>query len=76
MKRFITILAIAAIGFAATPSIANSWQWQLDLIKADQQRRAKHAAEDQAHLEKEKMSATPKKAVEQGAKPVPAPTVK
>ena len=45
-------------------------------IKADQQRRAKHAAEDQARLEKEKMSATPKKAVEQGAKPVPAPMVK
>lgn len=53
MKRIYTVLAIVAFATAAIPSYANSWQWQLDQIKA-----AHHVsncqAREQARLAKEK----------------------
>lgn len=72
MKRIVTILAIATFGVTALPSFANNWQWQLDQIKADQQRRAKCHAAEQAKLLKDKMTDAQKKA----AQPTTTPPVK
>ncbi len=68
MKYFVITLTVAAFGFAAVPASANSWQWQLDQIKADQQRRARCHAVEQARLLQEKMQEAAKKAE------LPAPT--
>ena len=62
MKRMLITLTIATLGFAAVPASANNWQWQLDQIKADQQRRAKCHAAEQAKQLSEKMSDAQKKA--------------
>lgn len=61
MKRIFTFLTIAILGFAAVPALANSWQWQLDQIKADQQRRAKCRAAEQARVLLDKMNEAQKK---------------
>lgn len=72
MKRLFTILVVAAFGVTSVPSFANIWQWQLDQIKADQQRRAKCRAAEQAKVLLDKMHDAQKKA----APPVTTPPAK
>lgn len=74
MKRLFTILAIAIVGVTALPTFANNWQWQLDQIKADQQRRVKCHAAEQAKRLKEKMTDVDKKPdTGKAAQPVATP---
>lgn len=73
MKRIIlSILVITSVGVTTIPAFANNWQWQLDQIKADQQRRNKCHAAEQANAPKDKSTETPKKADQ----PAPTPPVK
>ncbi|MBL8524814.1 MAG: hypothetical protein JNN20_14070 [Betaproteobacteria bacterium] len=64
MKRIIhSILIITSVGIADVPAFANNWQWQLGQIKADQQRRDKCHAAEQAKPVKEKSTETPKRPI-------------
>lgn len=50
MKRTQTLLVAMSLAIGSTSALANNWQWQLDQIKADQQRRVQcHAAEQDKH---------------------------
>lgn len=76
MKRFIGCLIIASFALVAFPAFANNWQWQLEQIKADQQRRAKRAAAEEAALQLVKPDAAKQKATLPDRAPAPTPPAK
>ena len=76
MKNIIRTLFIASFAFIAVPTLANNWQWQLDQIKADQQRSAKRATAEQKTAYSPKPETSKPKVIEQDRKPAPNPPAK
>lgn len=76
MKRIIQTLASITIAVAATSSLANNWQWQLEQIKTEQPHHAKIAATEQGRIVLAKADDAKNVAAMQEGKPTPSSPAK